>query len=212
MSNTPSTRRLWAVVPAAGLSRRMGRPKLLLELAGRTVMARLVDALRTGGCDDIWVLARGDDAELLAVLATLPVHCVIVEAPTADMRASVVLLLDAITDCEQPQSDDGWLLCPADHPVLSVTVVAAVLAAREQSPSAVIVPSHHSRRGHPTLFPWRLAERIHDIPPNQGLNWLLRQPDVVVCEVPVDDPSILTDLDTPEDYERAARQFFEHGS
>ena len=38
-----------AVVPAAGHSQRMGRPKLILPIGGQTVIARVVSALRDGG-------------------------------------------------------------------------------------------------------------------------------------------------------------------
>ena len=47
------------VVPASGASQRMGRDKALLELEGRTFVQRAVDALRSGGCDDIIVVVPG---------------------------------------------------------------------------------------------------------------------------------------------------------
>ena len=55
-----------AIVPGAGASRRMGRPKLLLPYADGTVLGALVDALRVAGTSPIVVVAAADDAELRA--------------------------------------------------------------------------------------------------------------------------------------------------
>src|SRR5262245_30050661 len=52
--------RVFAVVPAAGHSRRMGRPKLLLPLRGRTVVRCLIDTLFTAGIREIFLLVRED--------------------------------------------------------------------------------------------------------------------------------------------------------
>jgi molybdenum cofactor cytidylyltransferase len=200
-------RRIWAVIPAAGFGRRMGQPKLLLELQGRTVIARLVESLRAAGCESIWVLAREDDPALLTALSALPVQAVVTAIPTPDMRASVQVLLRAIEDAAAPRLEDAWLLCPADHPIMNPAIIRSVLQAGQRRAEAVVIPVHAGRRGHPTLFPWRLAARAVDIPADAGLNWLLRQPGVVVEELPVAEDSILRDLDTPADYERLQSDF-----
>jgi molybdenum cofactor cytidylyltransferase len=199
-------RRVWGVVPAAGASRRMGAPKLLLDVAGQTVIARLVAALRAGGVHSVEVLVRADDLPLQQALAPLAGCCVATTTGTADMRTSVERLLAHVAAAHDPQPHDAWLLCPADHPQTEPEVVRKLLAHARAVPESIIVPVHGGRRGHPTLFPWSAAARVGSIPPGRGLNWLVQEGGFPVVECACASPAILCDLDTPEDYQRLREQ------
>lgn len=179
----------------------MGRPKLLLEVDGRTVIHRLVDALTAGGVTAVYVLVRADDRALQQALVATPAHVVLSES-TADMRASVAVLLDVVRQHQSPAACDAWLLAPADHPLLDARVVAQLLAARPAGESEIVVPVHGGRRGHPTLFAWPLSDVVSEIPPEFGINWLLQRFASQTREWPVDSPDVLTDLDTPSDFDR----------
>lgn len=198
-------RRVFAVIPAAGHSRRMGRPKLLLPLAGQTVIARLVHALKSGGIDDVFVLAREADASLREELSRLPCITVTAAVDPEEMRHSVELLLQEIRQRCQPRDSDGWLLIPADHPFVEVDVLRRLTELECQHPEKVIIPTHDGQRGHPTLFPWSMATLVPEIPPGHGLNWLVRRESSRIVEVPCPEPSVLFDLDTPQDFVRATR-------
>ena len=59
---------LFAIVPAAGLSRRMGQPKLVMDLGGKTVIERLLTTLSHPAVDEtIVVIRRGDDGLARAI-------------------------------------------------------------------------------------------------------------------------------------------------
>lgn len=198
--------RVFAVVPAAGHSRRMGRHKLLLTVQGQTVIRRLVEVLMSAGVDNLFVLVREDDRALRAELATTAARVRTVPESTPDMRASVALLLAAIESEINPTERDAWLLSPADHPVLKVAVVRSLLQAWSAGCGPILVPTCEGRRGHPTLFAWQFASQVGSIPANHGLDWLLRQQAAAVVELPMDEPDVLLDLDTPADYERLRRR------
>lgn len=206
-AGAPSLSRVWGVVPAAGLSRRMGMHKLLLDVGGRTVMHRLVDALLTGGVESVHVLVREDDQPLQQELAPTAACVHTVAAATPDMRNSVEQLLTRLAARVDPQPRDAWLLCPADHPVVRADVVRRLLETSIAHPGAIVLPIHAGRRGHPTLFPWPLVKAVRRIPPGRGLNWLIAHPPAPIIEAPCDDPSVLFDLDTPADYERLQALF-----
>ena len=102
----------------------------------------------------------------------------------------------------QPGPGDAWFLVPADHPTLDPRVPQALLDAQRSNPAAsIFIPTHDGVRGHPALLAWQHVERLGAIPPDQGINFYLRQQKEVTCEVPVPWPEILMDLDTPADYE-----------
>lgn len=185
----------------------MGAHKLLLDVGGRTVIHRLVDALLTGGVESVHVLAREDDRPLQQELAQTAACVHTVPAATPDMRSSVEQLLTRLAARVDPQPHDAWLLCPADHPVLRAEVIRRLLETSAAHPGAIVLPTQAGRRGHPTLFPWPLAAEVRGIPPERGLNWLIAHPPAAIIEWPCDDPSILFDLDTPADYERLQALF-----
>ena len=84
-------------------------------------------------------------------------------------------------------------------PTLNPQLVQDLIAAWSTKPSQIAVPVYEGQRGHPTIFPWSLAEEVFRLPPEQGLNSILRSDPERVHEVAVSDPRVLDDLDTPED-------------
>lgn len=195
-------RRLFAVIPAAGRSRRMGRPKLLLPLGSGTIIGRLLETLTAAGIE-AFVLVRPDDEALRVETTKCGAVVVQPEPPPPEMRISVEHLLRAIDEERSPRLDDGWLLIPADHPLLSPATLQKLSAVWQKSPARIVLPTCGGRRGHPALLPWSLASQVQDLPADVGINHLIRQHPELVTEVPVDDPTVVMDIDTPEDYERA---------
>jgi molybdenum cofactor cytidylyltransferase len=192
-----------AVIPAAGKSERMGRPKLALPLGGRTVLEHVVAVLRTGGVGHILVVV-GPHVPQLVPLAESAGACVLrLAEETADMRATVEHGLRWLEERYHPRDEDAWLLVPADHPTLDAGVVRRLLDARRECPGkSVFVPAFGGRRGHPALIGWKHVARMRALPAGAGLNVYLRGQAAETVEVPVASAGVLCDLDTPEDYER----------
>jgi molybdenum cofactor cytidylyltransferase len=195
------THRTFAIIPAAGQSERMGKNKLLLPVGPRTVIRTLLDAL-DGLVDRIFVLVREDDEQLRAELSQTAAVVFTADTPTADTRQSVERLLDDVRVMAHPEEADAWLLIPADHPGMSRETLMCLLRERIEQPEAIHIPTHEGRRGFPTLFPWSLAAEVAALPAGESPSELLNRPAISICEHAVDDPTILLDLDVPEDYER----------
>jgi molybdenum cofactor cytidylyltransferase len=192
---------IFAVVPAAGHSRRMGRPKLDLPINGRPVLAHVVTALREGDVDEILVVLGPHVAYLQT--AAGGAHVLVLDAPTPDMRSTVEHGLRWLEERFQPAAADAWLLAPADHPTLPAAIVRTLIASWQDDPEQeVIIPTYAGRRGHPTLLAWRTVAGLREHPASEGLNTFIRSHGDRTRELPVADPEILADLDTPADYER----------
>lgn len=204
--------RTFAVIPAAGLSRRMGQPKLLIDIHGRTVIARLLTALRAAGVDQIVVVGRRHDQALWDAVDANSVLSVRPAVDPPDMRASVEQALHAIRQQFAPSDDDCWLLIPADHPVLDPQVIQEVINEWQKSPTRIVIPTHYGERGHPTAIPWRVAADVFAMPADRGLNWLIRSRPEQVREWPTDNSAVLCDLDTPDDLARLAKVILDGGT
>jgi molybdenum cofactor cytidylyltransferase len=200
---------LFAIVPAAGLSRRMGQPKLIMDLAGQTVIERLLTTLsHPGVTETIVVFRRGDSAlaDAISSLSLPNVHTVQPHIDPPDMRSSVEHAIEAVQTQHSPQASDGWMLIPADHPVLNPAVLDTLITAWQNSEADIMIPQHGEKTGHPAFFHWAITDRLREIPVDQGLNWLKTAAGVRIQKLPVDSNSILLDLDTPDDYERILQQ------
>jgi molybdenum cofactor cytidylyltransferase len=192
--------RHFAIVPAAGRSRRMGRPKLLLPLAGRTLMEVVVDAWQQAGVDRVVVVCRPDDQPLIDLCTAMEVVVVTPTPSPPEMKHSVAAALAAIADRFEPTPRDTWLLAPADLPRLSSTVIKRLLAAHDPGHPRILVPVHEGRRGHPVLLPWSLAREVPRLQEHQGVNQLLHSH--AVREIACAAEAVADDMDTPADYQR----------
>jgi molybdenum cofactor cytidylyltransferase len=194
---------IFGLIPAAGKSERMGRPKLQLQVGDRSVLELVIEAQRAGGVDHVVVVVapQADDLRRIAMAAGAEV--LTLPEQTADMRATVQAGLDWLPSCFSPATTDYWLLAPADHPTMDASVIRRLIdSGRDAPPGSVLVPTWQGRRGHPVLISWSHVEAIRRFPVNQGWNAYLRQCAELVREVVSHTPSILQDLDTPKDYER----------
>lgn len=188
-----------AILPAAGASRRMGRPKLLLPFQGGTVVGSLVQALREGGISGIVLVTAPDDEALRAWAAKAGIPGVRVAINPDPDRGMLSSILEGIA---RVPGDEPIVVCPADLPALRASTVAAVLTAAGRH--LLTVASYQGRRGHPLVISPKLIPEIETLDLSVGLRELLdRHPDLV-HEVEVDDPGAVHDMDTPEEYRELA--------
>src|SRR5579863_2153397 len=168
----------FALVPAAGKSRRMGRPKLLLEFGGRSVAARLLAALARAGVGNRLVVVDPEDDALKRLVEDCGGNVLVPPTAPPEMRESVAFGLHEVMselDRRKEAVDlaSPWLLIPGDHPVVLSGTVETLLDASRRNPGRIVVPIFKGRRGHPTVFTWRHALEVDRIPNSEGFNWIL---------------------------------------
>jgi molybdenum cofactor cytidylyltransferase len=195
--------RTFGLIPAAGKSRRMGRPKLALRVGARTVLEHALDAVRAAGVEEVLVVLGPHGEALRQPAERAGAHVLLLAEETADMRATCLRGLDWLEARFRPRPDDGWLLLPADHPTVRPDVVRALLDMVPKHPAgSIFVPAHAGRRGHPVWLRWSHVAAILGLVEGEGLNAYVRRrvDETVELAWPSDD--VLRDLDTPEDYEQ----------
>ena len=142
------------LVLAAGAGTRYGGPKALARDAdGVPWVARVVGALRDGGCDDVLVvLGAGADR----ARALVPGDAVVVEARdwALGLASSLAAALDVVLDGVRAGAGaDALVIAPVDVPGLPASAVARVIAAAGQQRSAALVrATHDDRPRHPVLL------------------------------------------------------------
>ncbi len=178
----------------------MGQPKLLLPWNGGTVIEKVLQSWRASHIDQVVVVVHPADTQLAAICRDAGCSVIVPPVAPPDMKTSVLHGLDAAARQWQPAATDPWLLAPADMPRLTTSAINAVLESYCGGPPRIVAASFQGRRGHPVALPWSLADGVRKLGPDEGINRLLAQHPVV--DIDVADPSVLEDLDTPQDYRR----------
>jgi molybdenum cofactor cytidylyltransferase len=187
-----------AIVLAAGLSRRMGRFKLLLPWGQETVIERVVRTLEEATDGEILVVTGWRAGEVAAALKhtrARPVYNPDYEA--GEMLSSVQVGLRAAA----PDAVAA-LICLGDQPQMRVETVRRVLDdGKAVGWKNVVIPSYRLHAGHPILLPRPVWPAV--LAGTGTLKVALAPYRESFVYSVVDTPSILADLDTPDDYAQA---------
>jgi len=191
---------IWAIVLAAGESRRMGRPKPLIPFSGTTVIEHILGTLRAAHLDGVLVVLGAEAEKVAARAAPFGVRTTLNADYRLGMLSSVQQGFRAL-----PASAGAALVFLVDQPAVSAATVKALVRAFVANGEAIAVPTFGGRRGHPLLLGTGLRDDILKLDPEVGLRQLLRRHAADVLEVPVRDSAVLRDMDTPADLRREKR-------
>ena len=191
-------KKVYAIVPAAGRSRRMGTQKLLLPFAHSTVIEHVIAQLSAAPVRGVLAVVRAPDDAVAAAVIRAGATPVVNPDPDADMLSSVRCGIRAL-----PPECDAALVALGDQPTVRTRLVSALLGEFERHPGSIVVPAHAGRRGHPVLIPSECFADVLTRYEGVGLKGLLEQHAARVRELRVDDETVLYDVDDPEGYARA---------
>jgi CTP:molybdopterin cytidylyltransferase MocA len=116
------------------------------------------------------------------------------EGPITSLRVALETLGDGI---------DGMAVLPVDHPLVRPATVRALLEAFVESRAPVVLPTHEGERGHPGLFRRSVFPELLDPGLEGGARTVVHAHLADAHLVPVDDPGVRADIDTPEAYRAA---------
>jgi len=196
--------RLAGILLAAGASRRMGTPKAALVLDGETFAARGLRLLVQAGCDPL-VVVTGVHHD--AVVTALPDgHGARVTPNPAPARGQLSSLKVGLRRVMGDVADvDGVVVSLVDHPAVTAETVRVLVQAARAGKTPIVVPVFRGRRGHPVVFLHAVFDELLATDDEVGARGVVRRDPRRVTEVAVDDPGIVTDVDTPAAFARLER-------
>jgi molybdenum cofactor cytidylyltransferase len=185
-----------AVVLAAGLSTRMGRPKMTLPWNDSTVIGKVVSTLMMAQIEPIVVVTGGAHTLVVEALKQFSVKNIFnPNFANGEMLDSLQVGLS-----NMPVHVNAALIVLGDQPLIDESVVRAVVEKYIFDEVKLVVPSFRMRRGHPWLVDRQLWPQILALKHPETLRDFMQANDQDIRYVIVDTPSILQDIDTPEDY------------
>ncbi len=190
-----------AVVLAAGMSRRMGRLKMLLPFGDRPMLGRVIESLQSSGViSHIAVVTGYAEQEIRDVTAEYSGVVCIHNACFANggMLSSVKAGVAALTE-----STTAFFLVLGDQPMVRPDTLRAMHAKALADGPLIVTPRCNGKRGHPVLISCRISREILSLGESETLRTLMERHSARISEVAVDDPATILDIDTPADYEAA---------
>ena len=196
-AETETTPQVAAVVLAAGGSTRMGQPKQLLPVGGQPMVRRVTAAACTAELAQVVVVVGAHADRVRQTLAGLPVDVVFNESWAEGMSTSVQVGLNALASGIQ-----AVLIILADQPGLTPNLLDTLVARYHATRAAIVAPFYQGQRGNPVLFDRSLVGELEATRGDQGGRMLVLHHERDMERVDVDDPSVLLDVDTRQDYEK----------
>lgn len=190
------------VVLAAGLSRRMGQPKMLLPWGNATVIGAVLSRLHDADISPIMVVTGGASE---AVRAAIQDPLIIVAFNPRFQEDSMVISLQTGL-VALPEDVQAALVTLGDQPQLTTRVIRLLVEEYHRTGAALIVPSYQLRRGHPWLIDRCLWDAVLRMTPEETLREFLNRHENEIMYVNTNEVSIMQDLDTPQDYDRYRSQ------
>jgi molybdenum cofactor cytidylyltransferase len=192
------TKRVAAVVLAAGASTRLGKPKQLVPYKGMPLVARAARAALHSGTDPI-VVVLGANAEAVgAALSGIPVVPVINPEWNRGIGTSIATGVKAILG--QAPSVDAVLVMLGDQPLVDGPELRRLLEGWPGSDASVAAAAYADTIGVPAVFGRGHFDALCSLQPLSGAARLLREANARPHRVTM--PEGATDIDTPNDLER----------
>lgn len=193
-----------AVIAAAGMSSRMGDFKPLMKMGTISIVKRVIANFQQAEIFPIVLVTGYRAAELEKHVSKLGVVCIRNKRyESTEMSDSIRIGLSYIKD-----KCDKTFFSPVDIPLFTSETLKKLM----QSDAAVIKPVYKNKAGHPVLISCELIPRLLEDKTGGGMSGALRNHISVTEKIDVDDPGIIMDADTPEDYEELveyhSRQLF----
>jgi molybdenum cofactor cytidylyltransferase len=191
---------LSAIVPAAGMSTRLGRNKLLLSFKGQPLIAHAVDTLMASKVDDIIVVLGHEADQVRAAIGNKGVRFVENPDYRLGLSTSVRAGFAAV-----PVQTTGIMIYLADQPLLEAGEVDFLIRAWAEagkSNKSIVVPLFRGQRGNPVMVKATYKASLLAITGETGCRRLIKQNPDQVLTVEMETDHVVRDIDTIEAYHR----------
>jgi len=194
-SPQPRPLRFGTAILAAGASTRMGTLKQLLEIEGKPLLVRAVEAALASSAWPVVVVLGAEAEKIRSRLACYPVILTENPAWSEGMASSIRA---AVTTLQQfSRSLDAALIALCDQPAFSSETIAQLVRAQETTGRSIVAARYSGRQGAPALFLREHFATLTALTGEEGARDLLNGPTSHVAAVDI--PALALDLDTPGD-------------
>jgi molybdenum cofactor cytidylyltransferase len=192
-----SEKMISGIILAAGESRRMGRPKLLLPWGKATILEKVVDNYLKAKISELIVVVGANQEAIKEMLISKPVVIVENSQYREGMSTSIRKGVEAASD-----QAEGYLIGLGDQPFISSDMINSLIAVFSEEQPGIAICSYKKETGHPVIFARKFRQALCALKGDMGGRTIIRQHGAEVKHVDIGSEAILMDIDTPDDYRK----------
>ena len=192
---------IWAIILAAGESKRMKAPKMLLPYKNKTIIENVIGNVISSGIEKVIVVLGSNKDDILKVTEQMPVTNCYNENYRQGMLSSVQCGFRYLDD-----SCGATVVFLGDQPGTRPDVINSLTEAYRKSGKGIVLPVFNNKRGHPLLIDIKYRDEVAMLNPSETLRELVHKFPGDVLEIEVNTESVLKDIDTEEDYLNELKQ------
>lgn len=185
------------MILAAGESRRMGQPKLLLPFGEKTIIETVVEKVVSSKVDNTLVVLGSEREKVEQKIKTFPVETAFNPDYPSGMLSSVLCGLRTL-----PEDTQAVVVVLGDQPSVSKEVIDKIVDAYLETGKGIVLPVYKKERGHPVIIDLKYKDEVESLSPDVGLRGTVYSHPEDILEVEVDTPGIHQDIDDEADYKR----------
>jgi molybdenum cofactor cytidylyltransferase len=193
-----ASRPIGGVVLAAGASRRMGKPKQLLQYRGTTLLRRVVEEALASSLSRVLVVVGAHAPVAAAALTGLPVGIIENVDWAQGQGSSVATGVRALR--ERAPDTTGVVFLLSDQPLVTVSTIELLITAHRTTGSLIVASRRGDRLEAPALFSFAFFDELAALRDDIGAREILTRNESRAMGI--DLPGTELDVDTPEDYRR----------
>jgi molybdenum cofactor cytidylyltransferase len=199
MKMNEGTLMISAILLAAGESKRMGRPKLLLTWGDCTIIEKSVDTLLASKIDELIVVLGYQAQAALKRLRARRLKAIINRQYRMGMSTSIRRGLGQVSS-----KSEAILIALADQPFIETDLINYLIDIYRGNPHRIVLPSYAGKRGHPVIFNRsRYQEEMNNLTGDIGCKPILDRHPEDILEVEVESEGVLADIDSWDEYRAA---------
>jgi molybdenum cofactor cytidylyltransferase len=194
----PRSKRIGAVILAAGGSSRFGPHKPLIRFRGKSLVRRIIDAACAAGCSPVVVVIGSEDEKLRRELDHSGVVTVKNQHWQRGIGSSIRCGIEGLVENSPDVEASVLLVC--DQPAVDACVIERLMALRETTGKSIVASSYADTLGVPALFARSVFEELLSLDDNTGAKSIILRSRKHVASLPFSEGQI--DIDTWEDLEK----------
>ncbi len=183
------------IILAAGESKRLGKPKQLLEFHGQTLISRTIETALRVNSNNVSVVLGANAEKIKKEIENFPVKICVNENWQNGMASSLKSGLENL-DAEI----DAVIIMLGDQPLIEARHIKSLIDKFEQTRNPIIAAIYKNTNGVPALFTKKFFPELLQLEGDTGAKKLIQK--FIDLVESVEMPEAAIDVDTPEDFQK----------
>jgi len=194
-----NTKNIQAIILAAGQSKRYGSNKTHICIDGIPMPIKISLTLQSININSLIVINESNIILQQSVNKHAINYIINNEETNTGIGSSIALAVQSTPDA------NGWLICLADMPFININTYKKIISTLQESNGKhIIIPRYNKKNGHPVAFGNNFYQQLINKSGDTGAKNIINNNLTLVDYIDINDPFILQDIDTPQDFKRLA--------